>query len=104
MTNETTFSQYLYMIGRFQDINSFYLGGLNVQSSNTATKVELGTCIDGVVARASQVLRPIDMGAWYTVRMEIEGQALTSYLDGEKCGAASVARGWKEYGSTDPAP
>lgn len=92
--NGTTGSKHLFMLGRYQDSTHWAFGGLNVQNASTSTQVEGGFANGSIPpTRSLQVKRPIIMGTqgqndgqWYTVRLEMIGNATTVYLDGEKIG------------------
>jgi uncharacterized protein YjdB len=81
--NSTTGNKQLYLIARYQDPSNWYAAGLNVQTSTTATQVEIAKMSGGTLSRPGQVRRPISMDTWYTVRFELDGSSLSVFLDGE---------------------
>lgn len=97
-TNSTTSNKHLYFVARYQDEANWYLGGLNVQNDPGNTRVELGHRKGGSVSRPEQTRRPIlqgtpgeNDGQWYSVRLELLGQTLTAYLDGDSVGSLEDA-------------
>ncbi len=92
--NGNTGNKYLYSMVRYQDYLEWYFGGLNMQSSAASTQVEVGTATkSGGISRESQVKQPLLLGSkdatdgsWYTVRVDVVGNTLTSYLNGEQQG------------------
>ena len=92
MTNSTTGSKFLSVLGRYQDENNWYAVDLNVQSSTGSTQVEIHKMVAGTLTRLKQVKKPIAMDAqFYQVRLEMIGNTLTAYLDGEKISTISDA-------------
>lgn len=96
--NGTTGNKQIYLLARYQDGNNWYAGALNVQNATTSTQVEIAMMKDGVLSRPLQVKRPLEQGArdatdgtWYTLRIELIGDALTVYLDGEMIGSRNDA-------------
>ena len=96
--NGTTGNKQIYLLARYQDGNNWYAGALNVQNATTSTQVEIAMMKDGVISRPLQVKRPLEQGArdatdgtWYTLRIELIGDALTVYLDGELIGSRTDA-------------
>ncbi len=91
--NSTTGNKFLYLLARYQSEGNWYGGGLNVQNTTDATRVEIARSIAGTINRPVQVSRPIAQGAvgaldgqWYTVRLELIGSTLSIYFNGEKVG------------------
>ncbi|MBX2812586.1 MAG: hypothetical protein KTR25_12280 [Myxococcales bacterium] len=92
--NSNTGNKYLYAMVRYQGQLQWYFGGLNVQNSTSSTRVEAGSAsVDGGLSRPSQVATPIEIGAqgetdgvWYTVRLDVIGNMLTTYINGEALG------------------
>jgi pectate lyase len=96
--NGTTGNKQLFLVARYQDEANWYLGGLNVQTDLAATQVEAGYRKAGSISRLVQGQREILQGAegqadgqWYSVRVELVGQALSVYLDGEPIGSTTDA-------------
>ncbi|MEN3112078.1 pectinesterase family protein [Uliginosibacterium paludis] len=94
--NGTTGNKQIYLLGRYQDANNWYFGGLNVQNASASTQVEAGYRKAGTITRTVQGKKPIIMGTqgqndgqWYTVRYEMIGGSQVVYLDGEKIGTVS---------------
>lgn len=88
--NGTTGNKQIYLIARYQDGNNWYAGALNVQNANTSTQIEIAKMKAGSISRPKQVKKVIDQGTideldgtWYTLRIEVLGNNLTVYLDGE---------------------
>jgi len=88
--NGTTSNKQLYILARYQDGKNWYAGALNVQNATTSTQVEIAKMLDGALSRPKQVKKPINQGAlgmldgqWYSLRLELLGNVLTVYLDGE---------------------
>lgn len=88
--NGTTSNKQLYILARYQDGKNWYAGALNVQNATTSTQVEIAKMLDGSLSRPKQVKKPIVQGTtgmldgqWYSLRLELLGNALTVYLDGE---------------------
>ena len=95
-TNGTTGNKQLFLLARYQDPANWYLGGLNVQNDPAATQVEAGFRKASNITRAIQGRREIVQGTqaqgdggWYTLRLELIGQALSVYLDGERIGTTT---------------
>lgn len=87
LTNSTTGNKQLYMVSRYQDSSNFYIGGLNVQSSTSSTKVELGYMKSASLSRAKQVSYALSNDtSWYKVRFVVEDSTMTIYVDGEEIG------------------
>ena len=87
-TNGTTGNKLLYLITRYVNATNWYGAGLNVQSANTSTQVEIAKMLNGALSRPKQVRKPINMDSvFYTVRFEMIGSTLTVYLDGEALGS-----------------
>jgi pectate lyase len=88
--NGTTSNKQLYILARYQDGKNWYAGALNVQNATTSTQVEIAKMLDGSLSRPKQVKKPIVQGTtgmldgqWYSLRLELLGNQLTVYLDGE---------------------
>src|SRR4051812_16381592 len=95
-TNPTNSNKQIYLIARYQDGNNWYAGALNIQSSATATQVEIAKMKAGSISRPKQVKKPIVQGLenaldgqWYSLRLELIGTTLTVYLDGENLGSVT---------------
>ncbi|GAB2885747.1 hypothetical protein GCM10027046_12710 [Uliginosibacterium flavum] len=100
LANGTSGNKQLYLLARYGSATSWYHGGLNMQGLPTATKVEEGVSNASFLpSRAKQVSKALVMGAaptsadlttwvpggqWYTVRFELIGSDLVTYVDGEK--------------------
>ncbi len=96
--NGITSNKQIYLVGRYQDEDNWYLTGLNVQNSTASTRIEAGSRKGGTITRPLQVSREIVQGdqgtangEWYRVRLELIGETLTAYLDGENVGSVSDA-------------
>lgn len=92
--NGTTGNKQLYILARYQDGNNWYAGALNVQNATTSTQVEIAKMAAGSLSRPKQVKKPISQGTlgmldgvWYSLRLELLGDQLTVYLDGENLGS-----------------
>lgn len=88
--NGTTGNKQLYILARYVDGNNWYAGALNVQNATTSTQVEIAKMLNGSLSRPKQVKKPITQGTlgmldgqWYSLRLELLGNTLTVYLDGE---------------------
>jgi hypothetical protein len=88
--NGTTGNKQLYILARYVDGDNWYAGALNVQNATTSTQVEIAKMLAGSLSRPKQVKKPITQGAlgmldgqWYSLRLELLGNTLTVYLDGE---------------------
>lgn len=88
--NGTTSNKQIYLLARYQDGNNWYAGALNVQNSTSSTQVEIAKMVSGTLSRPVQVKRPLEQGqrdgtdgVWYTLRLQLSGNVLTVYLDGE---------------------
>lgn len=89
--NSTTGNKQLYVIARAQDATNWYGAGFNVQGSTSSTRVAIGkmvagTFTDNIFARYNT---PIEQGTaggsdgtWYTLRLEMKGDAIVVYLNG----------------------
>lgn len=91
--NSTTGNKQLYLLARYIDGNNWYAGALNVQNATTSTQVEIAKMIGGTLSRPKQIKKPINQGLadmldgqWYSLRLELLGNTLTVYLDGENLG------------------
>jgi len=101
LKNGTSGSKQLYLLARYQNATAWYHGGLNLQNASTSTKVEEGFAKAGLPSRSKQVSYALNMGTatestsadlttwepggqWYTVRFELIGGDLVTYVDGEK--------------------
>lgn len=100
LKNGTSGNKQLYLLARYGSATNWYHGGLNMQNANTSTKVEEGYA-NGTAqpSRSKQVSYSLDMGSvptsadlstwvpggqWYTVRFELIGGDLVTYVDGQK--------------------
>jgi pectate lyase len=90
--NSTTGNKQLYLIARAQDALNWYGAGLNVQGSTASTRVAIGKMVSGVFTDNlySRFNTPIEQGTtggtdgvWYTVRLEMKGNNLVVYLNGQ---------------------
>ncbi|GEM_PF-455021 len=99
--NGNTGNKYLYSMVRYDSQLNWYFGGLNVQGSTTSTQLEAGYASSAdQIQRESQVKYPIELGTrnklddpwvddgtWYTVRVDVVGNTLTTYINGEQKGS-----------------
>ncbi len=90
--NSTTGNKQLYLIARAQDANNWYGAGLNVQGSTTSTRVAIGKMVagsftDNIFTRYNTAIEQGTAGGtdgvWYTVRLEMKGNAIVVYLNGQ---------------------
>jgi len=98
--NGNTGNKYLYSMVRYQSSLEWYFGGLNMQNTADSCRVEAGIVDSGGVGRESQVTRTLELGTqgetdgiWYTVRVDVVGNTLTTYLNGEEQGT------WEDTGA-----
>lgn len=94
--NGTTGNKQLYLLTRYVDGNNWYAGVLNVQNDPASTQVEIAKSVAGSISRPVQKKRPIEMGerdaddgTWYSLRIDMVGDSLTVYLDGELIGTTT---------------
>lgn len=84
--NNKTSNKFVCLLGRYQDANNWYGGCLNVQNG-ASSKVEFHKANNGKWFRAKQ-FTPLTIvnDAWYKLRMEMKGDALTFYLNDDFIG------------------
>lgn len=94
--NSTTRNKFIFLMARYHSEGNWYAGGLNVQNSTDNTKVEIAKSVDGSIDRPVQTGREIVQGTageldgqWYTVRLELIGDTLTIYFNGEEIGSTT---------------
>ncbi len=95
--NSTTGNKFLFLLARYHSEGNWYAGGLNVQNNTDSTKVEIAKSVDGSISRPVQAGREIvqgprdtlEGGEWYTVRLELIGDTLTVYFNGENVGSTT---------------
>ncbi|KQV79317.1 hypothetical protein ASD15_18430 [Massilia sp. Root351] len=74
-----------YVVGRYRDEGNWYGAGLAFAPSGKRMQVEIVRMQDGVLTRLKQFGREAaGDGRLYAVRLEMAGQMLTAYLNGEK--------------------
>jgi pectin methylesterase-like acyl-CoA thioesterase len=76
-----------YVVGRYRDEGNWYGAGLAFAPGGKRMQVEIVRMQDGVLARLKQFGREgtaAGDGRLYAVRLEMAGQMLTVYLNGEK--------------------
>ncbi|GAB4061353.1 hypothetical protein GCM10028811_23470 [Uliginosibacterium sediminicola] len=80
-------NKFVCLLGRYQDVNNWYGGCLNVQNGSNS-KVEFHKANAGKWFRARQFNpRTIVNDKWYTLRMEMKGDNLTFYIDDDFVGS-----------------
>ncbi len=99
--NSNTGNKYVFAMLRYQEPMAWYFGGLNLQNQTELTQIESGRAVFGGVEQKFIVKKPIEMGTvndidgrWYTVRIDVFGNKLTTYLDGIELGS------WEDDAST----
>ncbi|GAB2885755.1 hypothetical protein GCM10027046_12720 [Uliginosibacterium flavum] len=89
--NNSTSNKFVCLLGRYQDVNNWYGGCLNVQNSASA-KVEFHKANGGKWLRARQFsARTILNDQWYKLRMEMKGDTLNFYIDDDLAGSFTDA-------------
>ncbi|WP_158239148.1 pectinesterase family protein [Uliginosibacterium sp. TH139] len=89
--NNQTSNKFLCLLGRYQDVNNWYGGCLNVQNS-ASSKVEFHKANGGKWLRARQFpTRSIVNDQWYKLRMEMKGDTLSFYIDDDLTGSFTDA-------------
>ena len=74
-----------YVVGRYQDADNWYGAGLGWQEAKGRMQIEIVRMQDGRLTRLKQFNRAAATDArFYTVRLEMAGNSLTAYLDGER--------------------
>ena len=74
-----------YVVGRFQDAGNWYGAGLAWPDAKGRMQIEIVRMQDGRLTRLKQFNRAAATDArFYTVRLEMAGNSLTAYLDGER--------------------
>jgi pectin methylesterase-like acyl-CoA thioesterase len=87
--SNTTSNKFVCLLGRYQDVNNWYGGCLNVQNG-ASSKVEFHKANAGKWFRARQFsARVIKNDVWYKLRLEMKGSALNFYIDDDLVGTAS---------------
>lgn len=87
--DNSTSNKFVCLLGRYQDVNNWYGGCLNVQNS-ASSKVEFHKANDGKWLRARQFsTRTIVNDKWYKLRMEMKGDTLNFYIDDDLAGTVT---------------
>jgi len=74
-----------YVVGRYQDAGNWYGAGLAWPDARGRMQIEIVRMQDGRLTRLKQFNRAAATDArFYTVRLEMAGNSLTAYLDGER--------------------
>jgi len=74
-----------YVVGRYQDAGNWYGAGLAWPDVRGRMQIEIVRMQDGRLTRLKQFNRAAATDArFYTVRLEMAGNSLTTYLDGER--------------------
>jgi len=74
-----------YVVGRYQDAGNWYGAGLAWQDAKGRMQIEIVRMQDGRLTRLKQFNRAAATDArFHTVRLEMAGNSLTAYLDGER--------------------
>lgn len=94
--NSTTRNKQIFLLGRYDSVGNWFAGGLNVQNASTSTQVEIAVSKAGSISRPLQKKSPIEIGekdgvdgTWYRVRIDMVGDELTVYLNGENLGSTT---------------
>ena len=95
--NNQTSNKFICLLGRYQSVNDWLGGCLNVQNS-ASSKVEFHKANGGKWLRARQfATRTIVNDQWYKLRLEMKGDTLNFYIDDDLTGtfkdASIAARG-----------
>lgn len=71
-------SRRVYLAGRFTDSNNWY-GAAFYNSS--PPRIQLRKKVDGSSADIADGTYPVELGVWYTVKLELKGSTLRMYVD-----------------------
>lgn len=89
--NNSTSNKFVCLLGRYQDVNNWLGGCLNVQNG-ASSKVEFHKANNGKWLRARQFsARTIVNEQWYKLRLEMKGDNLNFYIDDDLAGTFTDA-------------